>query len=69
MQICSITERSAGLLLLNFRSAYLLGLGLTMIVVVLALPSGLTGLWAGHHIFALSTPPPWSEEGPYSTGY
>ncbi len=32
-------------LLLNFRSAYLLGLGLTLIVVVLALPSGLTGLW------------------------
>ena len=34
------------LLLLNFRYAYLLGLGLTLIVVVLALPSGLTGLWA-----------------------
>lgn len=33
------------LLLLNFRYAYLLGLGLTLIVVVLALPSGLAGLW------------------------
>jgi branched-chain amino acid transport system permease protein len=34
------------LLLLNFRYAYMLGLGLTLIVVVLALPSGLIGLWA-----------------------
>ncbi|MBI4241795.1 MAG: branched-chain amino acid ABC transporter permease [Candidatus Rokubacteria bacterium] len=33
------------LLLLNFRYVYLLGLGLTLIVVVLALPSGLAGLW------------------------
>lgn len=33
-------------LLLNFRYAYMLGLGLTLIVVVLALPSGLAGLWS-----------------------
>ena len=36
------------ILLVRFRYAYMLGLGAVLILVVLALPSGLAGLWQGY---------------------